>query len=168
MNLKYFLNPGELINSGIRDNVPVLGIAVSGISFMLLFLLTGLDVKGGIVFPAFKGLLFGTFGIAILGLIIWIIVKGLNSSNKPGYVIGSLALCYTTSMIFTVIGFLLKAVMGWNTSISLGMSGVLFAFSPMISVITSFTGGKRFWDIAIISFAGIYVIFFWAFLNSIL
>lgn len=168
MKLEYFLNPGELINSDIRNKVPLLGLAVSGLSFMLFFILTGLDNNNSIIFSAVKGLLFGTIGITFLAVIIWMFVKGFNESNKLDYVIGSFALCYTTTMIFTFVGLLLKMILGWNTSVSLGMSGVLFAYSPMISVITSFTGGKRFWDITIISLAGIYVIFFWALLNNIL
>lgn len=168
MKLSYFLNPGEIINSEIRSSFPLLGLAVSGVSFMLFFLLTGLDNQSGFFFPVLKGLFFGTVGIAFLALIIWLIVKGLNNGNKLEYVIGSFSLCFTSSMLFTFLGLFLKLILGWNTSVSLGMSGMLFAFSPMISVITSFTGGKRFLDVIIITFAGIYIILFWALLNQLL
>jgi hypothetical protein len=168
MKLSYFLNPGEIINSEIRSSFPLLGLAVSGVSFMFFFLLTGLDNQTGFLLPAIKGLLFGTIGIAFLAVIIWLIVKGLNNGNKLEHVIGSFSLCYTTTMLFTFLGLFLKIIIGWNTSVSLGMSGMLFTFSPMISVITSFTGGKRFLDVIIITFAGIYVILFWALLNKML
>ena len=168
MKLSYLLNPGEVINSEVRNSFPVIGLAVSGVSFTGFFLLTGLDNQNGFFFPAIKGLLFGTLGIAFLAVIIWLIVKGLNNGNKLEHVIGSFSLCYTTTMIFTFLGLFLKLILGWNTSVSLGMSGMLFAFSPMISVITSFTGGKRFLDVVIITFAGMYVILFWALLNQML
>jgi len=166
--MKYLLDPGEIINSEIKSNIPVMGLLISGFSFMMFFILTSLDNQTGILFPAIKGLIFGTLGIAFLAVIIWLIVKGLNNGNKLKQVIGSFSLCYTTTMIFTFLGLFLKLILGWNTSVSLGMSGMLFAFSPMISVITSFTGGKRFLDVIIISFAGIYVILFWALLNKML
>ena len=168
MKISYFLNPGELINSEIRDKLPLLGLMVSGISFMIFFILTGLDSNNGFLLPAFKGLLFGTAGIAFLAFIIWFLVKGFNPNVTLSYVIGSFSLCYTSTMIFTFVGLFLKMGMGWNTSVSLGMSGVLFAFGPMISVISSLTGGKRAWDILIITLAGVYVFFFWAFLNNML
>jgi len=168
MVFNYLLNPGELINSGIKKNLPVSGLAISGISFMLFFTLTALDNNSGFVFSAIKGLLFGTIGISFLSVLIWLVVKGIKSDNSLESVIGGFSLCYTTSLIFTFTGLFLKIIMGWNTSVSLGMSGVLFTFNPMISVITSFTGGKRIMDIAIITFAGLYVIFFWALLNKLI
>ena len=168
MKLSYLLNPGEILNSEIQSSFPIIGLAVSGVSFTGFFLLTGFDNQSGFFFPDIKGLLFGTLGIAFLAVIIWLIVRGLNNGNKLEHVIGSFSLCYTTTMIFTFLGLFLKLILGWNTSVSLGMSGMLFAFSPMISVITSFTGGKRFLDVVIITFAGIYVILFWALLNKML
>lgn len=166
--MKYLLDPGEIINSEIKSNIPLIGLLISGFSFMMFFILTGLDNQTEILFPAIKGLLFGTIGIAFLAVIIWLIVRGLNNGTKLAHVIGSFSLCYTTTMIFTLLGLFLKIILGWNTSVSLGMSGILFAFSPMISVIASFTGGKRFLDVIIITFAGIYVILFWALLNKML
>lgn len=168
MKLNYLFNPGEMINSEVRSSYPLLGLAISGLSFMFLFILTGLENQHGILFPATKGLLFGTLGIALLANMVWLVVKGLNKGNKLINVIGSFSLCYTTSMIFTILGLFLRITLGWNTSVSLGMGGVLFTFSPMISVITSFTGGKRILDIAIISLAGVYVVLFWALLNNMI
>lgn len=166
MKFSSLLNPSELNNSEIKTGTAVSGLFISGLTFMLLFILTGIDKNEAILLPALKGVFFGTIGILILALFIYILVKLSDKNNSLLNVIIRLSLCYTASIIFTLAGFVLKILFGWQTSVSLGMSGVLFTFSPLISVINLLTDGKRIFGIFIISFAGLYIIFFWALLNK--
>lgn len=168
MRIRNLFNPADLLKEKLVGSLSLTGFLLSGLAFALFFLQTALE-KGAPVVPSIaKGALFGTLGIAIAGFIIWQTVKmaGNQVALKP--VMAAVALSYTSTLIFAVVGLILHFSLGWNTAISCGITGVLSAFGPMSGVIAGLTGERRTLNIFIVTFAGVYVLLFWALLNNIL
>ncbi len=165
--IRSLLNPAELL-IGNPGKFPLIGFIFSTLAFILFYLQTAIDSGHSLIFGIIKGIFFGTFGIAIAGLFIWLILKTAGNSAGILTVLGLIALSYTTTLIFAVVGFLLYLILGWNTAVSCGITGVLFALSPMSGVIISLSSGRKTLSIFIITLTGAYVIFFWALLNKLI
>lgn len=165
--IKFLFNPAELINDE-SCRFSFAGFLFSIPAFTFLYLQTALDSGHSVLFGVIKGIFFGSFGIAIAGFLIWLILKMAGSRFRLLTVLGLIALSYTTTLLFTVVGLLLHVLLGWNTSVSCGITGVLSAIGPMSGVIISLTSGRKTFSIFIITFTGIYVLFFWALLNKLI
>ena len=165
--IRYILNPAELINERLRG-FSLIGFLFSALAFSLFYLQTALDSGHSVLFGIIKGLLFGTVGISFAGIFIWLIIK--LSGNKSGLlsVMGLIALSYTSTLIFTVVGLILHFSLGWNTALSCGITGVLSAIGPMSGVISGLTNGRKTLNIFLLTFTGVYVLFFWAILNKLI
>lgn len=165
--IRYIFNPAELINERL-SGFSFIGFLFSALAFALFYLQTALDSGHSVLFGVIKGILFGTFGIAFAGILIWFFIK--LSGNKPGLlsVMGLIALSYTSTLIFTIVGLILHYSLDWNTALSCGITGVLSAFGPMSGVISGLTNGRKTLNIFILTFTGIYVLFFWAILNKLI
>ncbi len=166
--IKYLFNPAKLIQENLEGKGAWAAFLFSGLAFALFFLQTALDSGSSVLFALVKGILFGTVGIAIAGALIWQTVKIAGNSIALGSVMGAVALSYTSTLVFAVVGLILHFSLGWNTAISCGITGVLSAFGPMSGVIAGLTGQKRTLNIFIVTFIGIYVLLFWALLNNML
>ncbi len=167
MMIRYMFNPAKLINENMKGKGAWVAFLFSGLAFALFFLQTALD-KGSPVLPGIvKGSVFGTLGIAIAGAIIWQIVKMAGNSVDLGSIMAAVALSYTSTLVFAVVGLILHFSLGWNTAISCGITGVLSAFGPMSGLIAGLTGEKRTLNIFIVTFTGVYILLFWALLNNI-
>ena len=165
--IRYIFNPAELLNERF-SKFSLIGFLFSTLAFTLFYLQTALDCGNSVFFGIIKGILFGTLGIAFAGIFIWLIIK--VSGNKSGLlsVMGLIALSYTSTLIFTVVGLVLHFSLGWNTALSCGITGVLSAFGPMSGVISGLTNGRKTLDIFILTITGIYILFFWAILNKLI
>ncbi|MCX6163230.1 MAG: hypothetical protein NTV87_18065 [Ignavibacteriae bacterium] len=162
--IKYLFNPAELINEKFSA-LSLAGFLLSGPAFALFFLQTAIDSGSSVFFGLFKGVLFGTLGIAFAGILIWLIVKIAGSNSGLMSVMGAIALSYTSTLIFTIVGLFLHFSLGWNTALSCGITGVLSAFGPMSGVISAITNGRKTLNIFILTLTGLYIIFFWAILT---
>lgn len=169
MITKYLFNPGELITENYSEfQAFIFGFIVSGFAFSLFFLQTALDTNSGIVFALFKGILFGTAGIALISVLIWLIIKASGGNSGLMITISSFAMSYSTTLIFTIVGLMLYIFFDWKTSVSCGITGVLSAFGPMNSVIINAANGKKNLSILIMSITGIYILLIWGLLNNLI
>lgn len=166
--IRYLFNPAKLIQQNQEAKGAWVAFLFSGLAFALFFLQTALDSGSSILFGIVKGILFGTVGIAIAGALIWQTVKMAGNSVTIGSVMAAVALSYSSTLVFAVVGLILHFSLGWNTAISCGITGVLSAFGPMSGVISGLTGEKRTLNLIIVTFTGVYVLLFWALLNNIL
>jgi len=167
MRISNLFNPAEFLKEKLEGNLSLTGFLLSGLAFALFFLQTALDSGSPVVLSLAKGALFGTIGIAIAGYIIWQTVKMAGNQVALVPVMGAVALSYSSTLVFALVGLLLHFSLGWNTAISCGITGVLSAFGPMSGVIAGLTGEKRTLNIFIVTFTGVYVLLFWALLNNI-
>jgi hypothetical protein len=166
--IRYLFNPARLIQENLEGKGAWIAFLFSGLAFALFFLQTALDSGSPILFGIVKGALFGTVGIALAGAIIWQTVKLAGNNVALGSVMGAVALSYSSTLVFAVVGLILHFSLGWNTAISCGITGVLSAFGPMSGVISGLTGEKKTLNLFIVTFTGVYVLLFWALLNNML
>lgn len=168
MMLRYLFNPAALLTDRLQGNAVLSGFLISGLAFALFFTQTALDGNSSVSSGMVKGALFGTAGIAFCGLIIWLIAKTPDNRYSLVSVLGTVAMSYSSTLIFTLVGFILHYSLGWNTAISCGITGVLAAFGPMSGVISVLTNERKTLNLLILTFAGVYVLLLWAILNNIL
>lgn len=142
-----YMNPARMLE---QAGIPVyLSYVISGLAFTVLFLQVGLDMHragtrspGGVVLLLFLGLLFGTAGVALLALVAWAVSCRFGPTWKLPDVLKAFPLAYTPTLIYAVVGLVFSVVVGWNTAISFGVTGMLWALAPILVLIREMSGGK--------------------------
>ena len=86
--LNMMINPGEVIKTQMAKIPWPYSVMVSGLSFTLFFLQTGLDMLNTgqigvstVILITMLGLLYGTVGIALLAVMVW----ALSQAGQRGY-----------------------------------------------------------------------------------
>ena len=75
---------GKIVSSFVGDVVmPPLGLLVGGVNFSDLAVTLGMDPKGAPVLLKYGAFLQTIFDFLIIGFVIFIAVKGINSLKKP-------------------------------------------------------------------------------------
>lgn len=165
---RYLFNPGELLSQKPKAAPLIIGFVISSIAFALFYLQTSLDKNVPFVLSLLKGLMFGTMGVALAAVLIWLVVMMFGSKTGLISLMSAIALSYTTTLIFVLVGLTLHFAMGWNTAMSCGITGVLAAFGPMSGVISRLCNGKKTLNIMIVTFTGVYVLLCWGLLNNLM
>jgi hypothetical protein len=142
-------DPGSLIRNRFVDTHFALALSVSGVAFMLFFLQTGLDrardgqiATTGVAMLALVGFIYGTVGISMTAVVGWAGARLMGSTSGLGEAVRAFALAYSAALIYTAIGLLFNLIGGWNTAVAFGVTGVLWAVGPMISVLKGMVGGR--------------------------
>ena len=167
--LSVAVDPGSLIRNRLADTRFVSALLVSGVAFMLFFLQTGIDraregqiSAGGVVLLSLVGFTYGTVGISMTGVVGWAGARLLGGSGKLGEAIRAFALAYSATLIYTSLGLMFSVILGWNTAVAFGVTGVLWALGPMISVLKGMVGGRS-WPATLLATAcGLMVLVGWA------
>ncbi|MEI6853301.1 MAG: hypothetical protein WCL06_10675 [Bacteroidota bacterium] len=165
---RYLFNPGALLSEKPKAGPLIVGFVLSSVAFALFYLQTSLDKNAPFVLSLLKGLMFGTAGVALAAVLIWLVVMLFGSKTGLIPVMSAIALSYTTTLIFTLVGLTLHFALGWNTALSCGITGVLAAFAPMSGVIARLCHGKKTLNIMIVTFTGVYVLLCWGLLNNLI
>jgi hypothetical protein len=142
-----YMNPARVLEEA---GIPVyLSYVISGLAFTLLFLQVGIDMHragtrspGGVVLLLIIGFLFGTAGVALLASVSWGLAKAFGTEWELKRALNAFPLVYTPTLIYAVIGLLFNVAFGWNTAISFGVTGVLWALGPILVLIREMTRGK--------------------------
>jgi hypothetical protein len=140
--LSMMINPGAVLRN-MTTGIPwPLALGISALAFMLFFMQTGLDLvriglktSGFVVLLSVEGLLFGSLGVALLGVLAWMITRIFKGKKSIGWVLSAFGMGYFSTLIFTGLGMLFSIFLHWNTSVAFGVSGVLWATGPMIASI---------------------------------
>ncbi len=164
----YLFNPGELIGQKPKAATFIMGFVISALAFALFYLQTAIDTDVPIIYSLIKGVLFGTIGIALASILIWLIVKMVGNTAELFSVMSIVSLSYFSTLIFTLVGLLLYFSFGWNTAMTCGITGVLAAFVPMSGAITRLCKGKQTLNIMIVTCTGMYALLFWGILNNLI
>ena len=146
--LNMMINPGEVIKTQMTKIPWPYSVMVSGLSFTLFFLQTGLDLlRNGqvgvstVILITMLGLLYGTAGIALLAVMVWALSQAEQRVTPrmghiylcPG-VFSYLRLCPERTDLFS--GFWLEDCGG------LGVTGVLWALRPTLYTIKQMSGNE--------------------------
>jgi len=167
------VNPGQVLTRRLADVHWVFALLVSGAAFTLFFLQTGLDrARGGSGgWPLTLGLgaggfVYGTLGIAFVGLVAWVLSRLLGGRQDPGWVVKAIALSYGSALVYSAAGLLFNVIFRWNTAVSFGVTGVLWALGPMIAVFQKLSGGKTFGSVLMATVCGALVLLGWGVLAT--
>lgn len=169
------INPGAVLKTSMARFPWPLAMTVSGLAFLLFFLQTGLDLgRAGhadqqrITVLALTGLLYGTLGIALLAAAAWLLTRPFHQPARDvGWVVRAFCLGYSAALIYGVLGLGANLLLGWNTAIAFGVTGVLWALGPMTGTIKELIADKPWVAVAVATLCGGVVLFGWAWLGGI-
>lgn len=167
-------NPGEVVKSQMSRIPWPFSIAVSGLSFTLFFLQTGLDMlrNGSIELPtvvliSLLGLLYGTAGVAVLALAAWALSQAHDRAYSAGWAVSSFALGYSATLVYALLGLLFSVVLGWRTAVAFGVTGVLWALRPTLFTIRQMSGERTAFSIALTTLCGAILLLGWGLLGRL-
>lgn len=165
--LKYF-SPDSISKEDLEKISFIKVLLVSGITYGLFFLQTGLDqIRVGnktfieAIILASKGLGIGTIGLIAISIIIFVIIKAFNSETSLSNLIKVCCLSYTTALISLILGLILNIILHFNTAIAFGVTGVLWSLNPLFRVIRKNTKGNLSLSLILCTSIGLLILFTW-------
>jgi len=163
-------NPGILLKNQMQRYSWQWALSVSGLAFMLFFMQTSLDVnRAGYADGAYiagmtlTGLLYGTAGVAFFALLAKLLVRSSVKTHTTEWTVKAFGLGYAPALVYSVCGLLANIFFGWNTSLTFGIPGVLWATRPMMATLQEMTGGKKIFSLIIALTFGLILFLAWSF-----
>lgn len=168
------ISPSKYLKDALVSTKWYITVLISGLAFALFFTQTGLDLfKTGqkplsfIFVSLIVGFLYGTLMIPFLGAISYSFLKLGKTDKTIGEIISCFCLSYCGALIYCVLGFLFSMILGWKTSVSFGVTGVLWAIGPMMVSIRDMLSGKTTISILLSTTVSAVVLISWSFFGSI-
>ncbi len=107
--LNMMINPGEVVKNQMGKVPWPYSLLVSGLSFTLFFLQTGLDMlrsgqieTSGVILISMLGLLYGTAGVALIAVMVWALAQAGERNITMGWAVSSFALGYSATLVYAV------------------------------------------------------------------
>lgn len=167
------INPARVLKSVLADKKWYLSMIISAAAFGLFFLQTGLDLyrtgQKGLFFVLIMlltGLGYGAIIIPVIAVLVWLILKIAKVQMTVGQGISIICLSYSGGLIYGISGLFFSLVLGWNTSLVFGVTGVLWALGPMMYTIRQVSNGKRALSITLSTLIGIVVLVSWVWIGK--
>lgn len=170
--LNMVINPGEVVKSQMSRVPWPFSLLVSGLSFALFFLQTGLDMlRSGqlemvsVILITLLGLFYGTAGIALLAVMVWALSQAGERGYNIGWAISAFALGYSATLVYALTGLLFSVVLGWKTAVAFGVTGVLWALRPTLFTIKQMSGDRTAFSVAMSTLCGAILLLGWSLLG---
>jgi hypothetical protein len=170
--LNMVINPGEVVKSQMSRVPWPYSMLVSGLSFTLFFMQTGLDMQrtgqietATVILIAMLGLLYGTAGIALLAVMVWALSQAGERGYKVGWAISAFALGYSATLVYALTGLVFSLALGWKTAVAFGVTGVLWALRPTLFTIKQMSGERTAFSVAMSTICGAILLLGWALLG---
>ncbi len=171
--LNMIINPGEVVKNQMTKIPWPYSLMISGLSFALFFLQTGLDlmrsgqiVVSTVILMTMLGLLYGTAGIALLAVLVWAISQAAKRNITMEWTISSFALGYSPTLVYALSGLIFSLALGWKTAVAFGVTGVLWALRPTLFTIKQMSGERVGFSIAMTTLCGAILLAGWALLGK--
>ncbi len=171
-SLNMILNPGAVVKNQMSRVPWPYSLSISGLSFTLFFLQTGLDMfKTGqiemstVILITLLGMLYGTLGICLMAALAWALCQGTEKAYSLDWVISAFALGYSPTFIYALMGLLFSLVFGWKTAVAFGVTGVLWALRPTLMTVRQMSGERAGFSIAVTTLCGAIILWGWSFLG---
>lgn len=170
--LNMIINPGEIVkNQMIKIPWPY-SLMISGLSFTIFFLQTGLDMmRAGqigvptVILMTMLGLLYGTVGIALMAVMVWALSQASARGLTMEWAISTFALGYSATLVYALSGLIFSLAFGWKTAVAFGVTGVLWALRPTMYTIKQMSGERVAFSIAMTTLCGAILLVGWALLG---
>jgi hypothetical protein len=166
--LGVMLDPGSLLKSRLADTGYGMALGVSGLAFLLFFLQTGIDRAregqiGGktVAILSVVGLVFGTVGVAVVGLVGWAGARLLGGKGSVSEAIRAFGLAYSPTLVYAAVGLGFNLLLGWHTAVAFGVTGLLWALGPMIAALKGMVGDRSGAAAALATVCGLLVLLGW-------
>lgn len=170
--LNMILNPGAVVKNQMSRIPWPYSLSISGLSFTLFFLQTGLDMfRAGqigmatVVLITLLGLFYGTVGLALIALLAWSLSQAGSRDYTVDWAISSFALGYSATLVYALTGLIFSLAMGWNTAVAFGVTGVLWALRPNLFTIRQMSGDRVTFSIVLTTLCGAIILMGWALLG---
>jgi len=171
--LNMMINPGEVVKNQMGKVPWPYSLLISGASFALFFLQTGLDLLrsgkievSGVILIAMLGLLYGTAGVALIAVLVWALAQAAERNITMEWAISSFALGYSATLVYAVTGLIFSLTLGWKTAVAFGVTGVLWALRPTLFTIKQMSGERVAFSIAMTTLCGAILLLGWALLGK--
>ncbi len=170
--LNMIINPGEVVKTQMGKVPWPYSLLVSGLSFTLFFLQTGLDLlrsgqieASGVALMTMLGLLYGTAGVALLAVMVWALAQAGERGITMGWAVSAFALGYSATLVYALSGLIFSLALGWKTAVAFGVTGVLWALRPTLFTIKQMSGERVAFSIAVTTLCGAILLAGWSLLG---
>ncbi|PRR83694.1 YIP1 family protein [Clostridium vincentii] len=167
--LKGILNPATVMEKYSEKKSSYLLLMVSSIAYLLFFLQVGIDklrvgtVEVGYVIKiALIGFVVGYLGVLLVSILIWMMTKLFKGDWSLNKVTGCIAISYSSTLVYMVCGILAQLILGWNTAITFGITGLLWSLFPVANSIKKITKNNISATVIITTISGILFMFIWS------
>ena len=171
--LNMMINPGEIVKNQMTKIPWPYSLMVSGLSFTLFFLQTGLDMlqngqteTSTVILITMLGLLYGTAGVALLAVMVWTLSQAKQRGITMEWAISTFALGYSATFVYALSGLIFSLALGWKTAVAFGVTGVLWALRPTLYTIKQMSGERVAFSIAMTTLCGAILLIGWALLGK--
>lgn len=166
-----FLNPGGVIKTKLTKFPWPLSMAISGTAFAMFFLQTALDIShhqysSAIISMTLLGAIYGTAGIVVVATVAWLVCQLFGNRQSLGWTIRAFGLGYSPTLVYASLGLAVNLLLGWNTAIAFGVTGVVWAIGPLNATIKEMVGGKIGISVVLTTVCGCLVLWGWALLGT--
>lgn len=172
--LNMIINPAEVVKSQMSKVPWPYSILISGLSFTLFFLQTGLDMLrtgqigiAAVILITMLGLLYGTAGVALLAVMAWALSQAGERGYTVDWAISTFALGYSATLVYALLGIVFSLALGWKTAVAFGVTGVLWALRPSLFTIKQMSGDRMAFSIALSTLCGAILLLGWALLGRL-
>lgn len=147
--LSALFDPAGLIARHL-DGLGVLpALAVSGLAFGTISLQAALDLartsawdSSALTLLVLRGTLLGTVGVALVAVVAWVLSRPFAASQGLGWTVRAFGGAYGNALVYGLFGLALNLFLGWNTAVSCGVTGLLWALGPLFVAVRELAGGR--------------------------
>lgn len=168
-------SPGQTISHHLQGLHWGYALAVPGIAFVLLFLQTGLDLQRagkidntGVLYVTLKGLAMGTAGMLVIAAVIWAGSKLWGNANSIADAVRTTGLAFCATLLYSLCGLIINLSLQWNTAVAFGVTGLLWALSPVSAAVKQSTNEKIAPAVVLTTLCGALLLAGWAYLGGAL
>ncbi|WKY47563.1 hypothetical protein Q5O24_14620 [Eubacteriaceae bacterium ES3] len=174
MLIKMIANPGEVIKKRMVTLPWPYGFLISGLAFTLFFLQSGIDLfRTGVIgmerliIMAMLGLIMGTAGVALLAALVHVLAQAQKRNLDLQWTLSNFSLGYSVTLIYSLCGIFFSLLLGWNTSVAFGITGVLWSLRPMLFTIKELSGDATALSVILTTICGAVMLFAWGLLGQV-
>ncbi len=171
--LNMIINPGEVVKNQMTKFPWPYSLMISGLSFSLFFLQTGLDLMrtgqieiASVILMTLLGLIYGTAGIALLAVLVWALSQAAERNITMEWTVSSFALGYSPTFVYALTGLIFSLAFGWRTAVAFWVTGLLWALRPTLFTIKQMSGERVGFSIAMTTLCGAILLSGWALLGK--
>ena len=147
--LSALFDPAGLIARHLDGFGVLPALAVSGLAFGTISLQAALDLartstwdSSALALLVLRGTLLGTAGVALVAVAAWLLSRPFSGSHGLGWTVRAFGGAYGNALIYGLFGLALNLFLGWNTAVSCGVTGLLWALGPLFVAVRELAGGR--------------------------